>query len=309
MNKNISVVNPLLTKLAYDNRFQNFAGFTLFPLTTHTLNVGQIAKFKERYVVQDSRRAFGARSIRIEDYPDSYVNFVIEERSLERAFDDREWMNALDPVKAKVYSAQSKLKFLQNKLGLEIELKQASIATDINNYDSANYVILSGTSQWNDYVNSDPISVIETAKEKVASVAGVPSNQLTCLISQPVYSKLRSHPKILSLLSGMERRIVSETVLQEVLEFKKLVIGTAKVRNGNNIVDVWGKDMIIAYVPDNVESLDEAVFGATIRQEGYPKVETYRDEAASSEVLRYKDALEPVVIDNATGYLIKNCIA
>ncbi len=301
---------PILQKIAYDNRFQQYAGFSLFPIAKHPLNVGQIAKFKEKYIVEDSRRAMGASAIRVEDDPDDFVPFTIEEREYERAVDDREWMNALEPMKSKLLSEQSKLKYLQNRIALEIELLQAKLATTIANYGSGHNVTLSENLQFNNYSNSDPLSVIETAKLKVATEANVSTSQLTCLMSINVYTKLKNHPAIMNLLSSSERKLMSEEKMKQVLELKNLVIGAAKYKTaGGTIASVWGNDIIFAYVPDNINSLEDAAFGATVRQDGYPIVKSYREERASSDVLKYKDALEPVIIDSASGYLIKNAVA
>ncbi len=300
---------PILQKIAYDNRFQSYAGFNLFPIAKHPLNVGQIAKFKEKYIVEDSRRALGATALRVEDNPDEFVPFLIEEREYERPVDDREWLNALEPVKSKLLSEQSKLRYLQNRLALEIELLQADLATSVLNYATGHSITLSGTDQFSDYSSSDPIAIIEEAKLKIASEANVSTTELTCLMSINVYTKLKNHPAIIELLSTSERRLITEEKMRELFDLKNLVIGAAKYKSSEGIVtNVWGNDIVIAYVPENITSLEDASFGATVRQDGYPIIKSYREERSSSDILKYKDALVPVIIDSTSGYLIKNAV-
>lgn len=302
--------SPVLTKIAYDYKFPNLVGFGLFPVINHPLDVGQIAKFKNGIIVADTRRAYGAKSKRILDDIDDFTPFKIDERSLERPMDDREWINSLEPTKTKLLTQKGKLKRLQNNLGLEMEIKQASLGTTLANFSSGSRVQLSGTSQFSDYTNSDPIGVIETAKDVISLATGCEPNEVKVHMSYAVWKKLKLHTKLLAMLSSNDIKILSLELLRKLFDVKSLTIGLQSVNTqSGDTVTLWGKDITVAYVPDNVESLDDPTFGATIRQDGYPIVDAYREESATSDILRYRDALEPVIISQKSGYLIKDAVA
>lgn len=302
--------SPVLTKIAYDYKFPRLVGFGLFPILTHPLDIGQITKMKNGIIVGDSRRAYGAKGTRILDKLDDFTPFKIDERTLERPMDDREWKNSLEPMKTKLLSSKGKLKRLQNNLGLEIEVKQASLATTITNYPSTNRVTLSGTSLFSDYTNSDPIAIIEAGKDVVSLATGCEPNETTIHMSYAVWKILKHHPKLTAMLSSNDIKVLTLELARKLFDVKALTVGRENVTTqSGSTATLWGKDMIIAYVPDIVESLDDPTFGATVRQEGYPIVDPYREESTTSEIIRYRDALEPVIISGQSGYLVKNAVA
>ena len=54
--------------------------------------------------------------------------------------------------------------------------------------------------------------------------------------------------------------------------------------------------------------MDEPSFGLTARLNGYPKVDRYRDERATSEIVRVQDCLGSVMVGSVAGYLIYDAI-
>ncbi|MBN2544578.1 MAG: hypothetical protein JXB50_02195 [Spirochaetes bacterium] len=302
--------SPVLTKIAYDYKFPQLVGFKLFPIINHPLDAGQIAKFKNGIIVGDTRRAYGARGSRVLDKAADFVPFKIDERTLERPMDDREWKNALEPMKTKILSQTGKLKRLQNNLGLEMESKQATLATTLANFASTSRITLSGTSQFSDYTNSDPVGVIETAKEAISLATGCEPYECVIHMSYAVYKKLKLHTKLLAMLSANNIKVITLDLMVTLLGVKGITVGREKIIDQEGAtVTLWGKDLVVAYVPENIQSLDDPSFGATIRQDGYPIVDSYRDEAATSDIVRYRDALEPVIISNVSGYLVKDAVA
>jgi len=298
--------NPVLTRLAFSYKFGGFVGFSLFPILRHPLDSGKIAIFREQNQVNNYKRALGAKSKRILDNIEDFKDFKITEESLERPVDDREWMNAIDPMKAKLLSEKGKLKVLQNELAMSIEYRQASLATDPNNFD--NKETLSGTSQFSD-AGSDPVKKIEEIKQAVADEVNCKPEELTLLISSPVWQVIKNHSKLLERIKYTDRGIITESIAKSIFEVKSLVVGRATHSIDEEKEAMWGNNIICCYVPDTIESIEEPVFGATVRQEGYPIVLSYREESSSSTITQYKDALEPVIVKSKAGFLLQNCIA
>jgi len=298
--------NQVLTRLAFSYKFGGFVGFSLFPIIRHPVDSGKIAIFKKQNQVSNYKRALGALSKRIVDDVEGFKDFTINEESLERPVDDREWMNAIDPMKAKLLSEKGKLKVLQNELAMSIEYRQATLATDPANFDNKD--ALSGTSQFS-HTDSDPIKKIEEIKQTVADEINCKPEELTLLISSPVWQVIKNHSKLLERIKYTDRGIITENIGKEIFEVKNLIIGRATHSHGETKESMWGNNIICCYVPETIESIEEPVFGATVRQEGYPIVLSYREERSSSTVTQYKDALEPVIVNSKAGFLLQNCIA
>lgn len=112
---------------------------------------------------------------------------------------------------------------------------------------------LSGTDQWSDYDNSDPITDIVSA----ISVAKF-MNFNTIAMGREVWLKLTQHPVILDRLKWSERGVVTEEAFLSLLApygIKKLAIGNAKENTAkegltDSISSIWGKNVVLAYVTD-----------------------------------------------------------
>ncbi|OHD14384.1 MAG: hypothetical protein A2086_03305 [Spirochaetes bacterium GWD1_27_9] len=305
-NLNAGIV-PLLTKLAYANKLRDYVGFKLFPIITHPVSMGQIAKFREMLEYSDSRRAPGSNTKRVSLDKADFKNFFIEEFAREMGIDDSIIEEALEPIKTLKLEEQALLSTLRNLLAIEMEVKQANLATNPNNFPNKTELI--GTSKF-DSPDSDPQKIIDEAKECIADETGVdPLTDITMVVSGKAYRALKDHPKLKEALSSQRTKVLSKKDLIEILEVKDIVVGRAVKRVSGERTVIWGKNITLAYVPDKIESLKEPSFGVTVRKQSFPKVERYRDEPSISWMYRYRDALESLVIDGKSGYLIENAVS
>src|SRR3972149_4666514 len=87
----------------------------------------------------------------------------------------------------------AKTKFLadQFQLNREVQFVADFFKTTVWGTDST----LSGTAQWSDYANSDPIDDVKVAKQTVLKNTGQEPNLI--VVGREVYDKLRDHPLIL----------------------------------------------------------------------------------------------------------------
>lgn len=134
-----------------------------------------------------------------------------------------------------------------------------AVASAINTTNIAQNITLSGTSQWSDYTNSNPVTAIDTGKETVRAASGKNPNSI--FMSRPVFNKLKRHPKILELFKGgtpaaiITDQLLEEVVLRDILGFQFVAIGEAQYVDTNlntdmesgNLTDVRGKKALIYY--------------------------------------------------------------
>jgi hypothetical protein len=113
----------------------------------------------------------------------------------------------------------------------------------------------SQTIQWNDDVNSDPISDVATAKTLIMLTTGMEANTLT--ISYPVYVQLIKHPLIIDRIkytSMPTMKNVTATLLAEMFDLDKVIVSKAVYNSGiegaaDSFQWVMGKAALLTYSP------------------------------------------------------------
>ncbi|OHD13451.1 MAG: hypothetical protein A2Y41_00405 [Spirochaetes bacterium GWB1_36_13] len=302
----LRVVDPILSNIAFDYKFADNSAMKLFPLVNHPKRAGKITKLTaDSFKLIDSERALRAMSKRVDEGAEM-VDFALHEYSLESGIDDAELLEASEPVKAKLLLESSRTNKILRQIGLWHEKKMADLAVDPANYPSGNKTALSGTAQWSDYDNSNPIVDIENAKDAVRSKIGIEPNFV--LMGQSVYKKLKEHPVIIEKIKYSMTGVATTDLLKQILNVSKIEVASSLYSNSGTLSDIWGKVVIVAYVPD-MPSLDEPAFGYTLRQTGYPRVETYREERSHSNIINATDVLGGLILGNIAGYLYTTVIA
>lgn len=116
--------------------------------------------------------------------------------------------------------------FLTHLILLNKEKDFYSTVTNTSVIPAANRTTLSGTSQWSDYGNSDPITNVQTWKDAVKSAVGLVPN--TLMLSYDVYSMLLNHPAFLERRKYTALGIVDTTLLSQVFQIPNVVVADAQ---------------------------------------------------------------------------------
>jgi len=161
----------------------------------------------------------------------------------EEAFED---MGNADQV---LKGRQKRVRALKNLLYLDWENRVASMLTSGSNLGS--YTTLSGTSQWSDYANSDPVNDIETGKEAIRSTTGLDTNLI--IVGHTAHRKLIHHPDILDRIKYVQKGVVTADVLAAVFDVERYVVGKTIKNTGSegltdSFSDVWGDNVVLAHV-------------------------------------------------------------
>lgn len=123
----------------------------------------------------------------------------------------------------------------------------------------SNDVTLSGTDQWDDYTNSDPIKNIDDAKFTINGLTGVPTAQLSVVMGAAVWNKLKRHPNLLAAYGGgfTGMKVLTREQVASILEVKEVLVSEA-VWNTNNegnstqtLSRIVGKTCLVFYRPDS----------------------------------------------------------
>lgn len=312
-------VDQILTQISIAWPNNGLVGGRLFPAVTVRKQSDKYYIFGREGWLPESGdvRAPGSRANEIPGLAVSTDTYFCQEHALQIAVTDEERENADSPLSPDRDGAE----LVTSRVMLGREVAQKTLATTAANYASGNTVTLAGTQQWNDYVNSDPISDMRTAKSTIHSRIFI--EPTLAVIPYQVMTKLEDHPDFLERIKYSERAIFSPELLSSVLGVASVVVpgvgqNTANEGQPVSLGYLWGKDVIFAYVPSRS--------GLKIPSYGYEFVwgtqfvDRWREEARVSDVIRVRrrydnkltalgDAGTADANKSIAGYLIKAAIA
>ena len=303
----LRLVDEVLTGIAQGYGFPGMVGTKLFPVKKASKEKVRIPQFgKEAFTLYSTLKAPRAKVQRME-WAASYLTASLERHMLEVAIDEEEYAEFGDRNLLRI----NRTKTLLNSIALKVEYKIAQEVLNVSKYPAENTKTLAGTSQWNDYDNSNPIDDIEDAKEAVRQSAGIRPNVM--VVSAAAYKKLKEHPKILEKIKYSQKGIATPALIAEIFDLQEVYIGEAVyVDKNGNFVDVWGKDVVLGIVPDAVRQSEDysmPAFGYTVRKMDKPTVYTYAEPGTTSEVIQVEDYISAWMTGPYAGYLIKNAVA
>jgi len=303
-------VDKLLSQFSQMYRNNNYISeMILLPLKVKE-KTGKFAKYgKENLRVYTDQiyRAPGTRAHSI-DYSVSQGSYICKERSLEKGVPDEFINNTDDPYDP----YRDATTVIMDNLWVNQEAALATIMADTGILTLN--TTLSGTSQWSDYVNSDPIGNIETAIEAVRTATGQKPNVM--VMGHSVFSKLKYHPDIREQAKYTGNGRLSDDafkqLLKEFFSIEEVLVGDA-IKNttdsgqSDTLADIWGKHLWVLYRTP-APTLMKATFGMTL-QDTPRLIERYREEEKVQDVIRLRYSYDQNIMDENLAYLIKNAIA
>ena len=246
----------------------------------------------------------------------SLDSYFAKEHALQIPITDEERENAdapLSPDRDGTELVTSKI-----WLGREVAM-QAQVGTAAN-YGSGYSVTLSGTSQWSDYTNSDPIGDFRAGFRKIHAGLFIEPN--TAVIPYQVLSILEDHPDFIERIKYSERGVLTAEIIASILGVQKVIVPGIGINTANpgqtaSLSYLWGKDVILAYVPER-PGLKIPAFGYEFcwTYGGSPQaVEKWREEPRKSDIVRVgrRYDLKMTALDASSkeiaGYIIKAAVA
>jgi hypothetical protein len=207
------------------------------------------------------------------------------------------------------------------KILLQREIYIKNLATTTANYPAGNVVTLAGVTQFNDYVNSDPIGVFKTARRYMHSLLFIEPN--TAVIPYQVMSQLEDHPDFIERIKYSERGILTKEIIATLIGVPNIVVpgfgwNSANPGQAASIGYLWGKDVVLAYVPPQPGLKTPAFayeFAWTYPGGQTQVIDRWQEPGRKSDLIRCQRRydLKGIVLDSngklLAGYLIKNAVA
>ncbi|MBL1321519.1 MAG: hypothetical protein COA63_010740 [Methylophaga sp.] len=301
------VIDPILSNVVLGYKHPEHVGMELFPRVPVNVSAGKIIQFnKDAFLLYNTARAPGSATKRVQ-FGYAAGNYGLSNHALE-AVVPREHMRDAEEVPG-IDLASGAINGVMRIESLSLEKEQADLARDAAKYDANHKATLSGTSQWSDYANSNPISDVIAGKQAVRSSTGIYPNVIE--IPSLVMDVLKEHPKIVEKIKYSERGIVTADILAAVFGVAKVIVGQAiAFDDAGSAIDIWGKDVVLAYVPTIVTALEEPSFGYTYTMQNNPMVEQpYWENGIKSWVYGTQYERAPQLTGITSGFLIQNAVA
>lgn len=201
---------------------------------------------------------------------------------------------------------------LTDYVALAREVRVSNAVFSAANYAAGQKVTLSGTSQFSDFANSDPLAVMLAGLDACI----VRPNLVT--MGQAVWTKVRQHPKVVKAVLGNagDSGVASRQAVAELLEVEEVLVGrsylnSAKRGQAASLSRAWGKHIALTYRNRNGGTEGEMSFGITAQWGG----RVVRKEFDSKIGLRgatrivVGESVKELIIASGAGYFIENAVA
>ena len=292
--------------LAYSN--ENYVAERFFPIVTVKKDTGKITTYAmDNLRIVKALRSIGSKTNEVGHSVSIGDHYVLKEYALMELVPDEHMEQAEAPIHPKIDATEN----ITERL---LVIKESAMATAVSaTATMTSNTTLSGTDQWSDYTNSDPIGDVKTGKEAIRTASGKNAN--TLLLSHNAYIELLDHPDIIDRLKYVKvaDKDAAKAALARIFDLDEVIVGDAQHNSSAEggtitLADIWDKVAIIAYV-EKRPTLKSRTLGFTYQMKAPRYVDGWRDEDRRGDYIRVTDKFDQQLIDVNCGYLIKDCVA
>lgn len=306
-----AMVNKLLTNVALGYKPTGFVAESIFAPLQFAQYSGLLGVYGKDFLrIENSHKGGKGAYRRVDSITRSTTQFHIEGHGLEDVVTKEDYANVELPFNAesdKVMALTMMLQIEKEKLAADT-LTNASVITQ--------NVTLSGSDQFNDYGNSDPLSVIVTGKKAVRTGCGQRADTMIC--DEEIAEVLKFHPALLDRLGFKENRPggLSYDELARALELKRVLIASALYNSAKEgqtdvLAPIWGKDVVLGCFP-TVPMIGQISAGYLVKPTGSMPRKVYKyavNNPPGANAVLVEDEYDMLIAQAAAAYVIKAAIA
>jgi len=300
------VVDPVLGNISMKYTNESFIADQVLPVIPVAKQTGKYYVYdKSNFRIDKSNRAAGAGANEVDFGFEAKGTYSCDDHALKGKvpFEIQEQADAaLNPLVDETEN-------VTEKLMLDKEKNAADLLTSSSNLTQ--YTGLSGTSQWSDYSNSDPIGDVRTGRQTIHAASFKKPN--TLILGKQVYDILLDHPQIIERIKYSALGIVTPELIARVFQVEKVIVGEAGYNTQAegqtaSLSYIWGRNAILAYISPRV-SIKMVSLGATFTYKNRI-VERWDDRDARATYVRVgDDNYDQKIIAAACGYLIQTAVS
>jgi len=231
------------------------------------------------------------------------IEYECTAKALHDLCGDEEKVNADPPIKPEVDT----MEFVTNLIELDLEFRAYDSITTTGNYaSSSHYRTLVAGEQWDDFVNSDPLANIETAKIQIYNACGKKANRI--MLPYKVATKICRHPDILELRKYTDPNLLTAGGLPPVLQNLRVVeadaiYDTAMQGQTANLSGLWSDYVWIGFVNPRM-GLKDTTWGVCFDRGGRIVRTWYEQKVKATWIEVEEQGLDLKIFDNRCGYLL-----
>jgi len=306
-----AVQDKLLTNVSNKIVPMGYVSEMVLPRLSVVNSTGKIGNYGNGHLRIESTIMGGkGKAPRVDVTTRSSNGYDITRHGLESVLTPDDFANTDQPFDARQdeTTALTTMLWLAREQGLATALTATATITQ--------NVTLSGTSQFSDFANSDPLGRFLTARKTIRDATGLPPNGV--VMDWEVAEQLRYHPGILEALGFKDNRAgqLSDQDLANAMKIDRLLIGKA-VKNSavegqtDSITAVWGKDIVFFHSPSTPSKMQVSL-GYNVEYAGRAPRKVFRAPVTNppeSESIIVVDDYQQLLTNTGAAYLIKDAIA
>lgn len=301
-----AVIDPILSTYARGYRNSELVGRVLFPSAVVPNRSMRVVRFgKEAFRMTNTRRAPGGDRKRVQ-YGYASDPIALVQDSLEGVVpvehqEEAESVPGID-------LGQGAVNMVMGQLDLGLEYDQATIARNAANYDANHKLVLTGTARWTNAA-STPQADMDAAKENIRRSIGRYPN--TAIFGPSAYNALKKHAAVKDQFKYTGRDSITAEMLAAFFDLKQVTVGKAVYlpeasAESAMATDVWGDDVVLAYVPEQGDNFQVPSYGYTYELRGYTQVaKPYFEERNSSYIYQVTTERKPYLTGAEGGFLFQ----
>jgi hypothetical protein len=298
-------VDPILTNISIAYQNAAYVCEKIMPLIKVAKDSGYYFVYsKAKFRPESDNRAPSTRANRV-DYGLTKATYgPIMEHALEQDIPDEVVEQADNPLDPEFDATEN----VTERIIISKEIGLATILQDVAQITQ--YTTLSGTNQWSDYANSDPINDVKTARQAVQS--GCLKQANTMLISQYVFDILCEHPDVIDRIKYTQFGTAAEEILARLFKVKNVIVAaaqynTAKEGQTDSMSYIFGKHAWLLYI-DPTPGIRKVSFGYTLYTKPR-KVDKWYQQPEKATFVRVSDYYQQLVVAAGAAYFIQNAAA
>lgn len=309
-SQQVALVDKLLTQVSNKIVPEGYISEMILPMVQVKQTTGLLGSYGNNHLRIETTITTGKNKYpRIDTRQYSTQTYNIETHGLSDVITKAAFANVEAPFDAEADTTDELTTHLW--LGKEKALADSLTSTSV----LTNNVTLSGTDQYSDYANSDPIGDFATARSTVFNAVGKAPD--TAIMSWDVYNILRFHPDLITNLGFNQQRPggLNGVELAKAMDVKRVLIGeavynSAKEGQADSISSVWGKHIIFCVAP-KVSEKRQISLGYRFQQFGPPR-KVYKNAVSNppgAKEILVDDHYQQLISTATAGYLIKDAVA
>lgn len=245
-----AIVDKLLTNVSSAYFPDGYISEEIFPFIGVTQKTGKLGKYGLSHVRIETSYVGGRGAYRrVEPITRTSTSYEVQSHGLEGIVTKDDYRNVEQPFDAEVDESLG----LAAQLWVEKEKVLADALADTSVVTQN--VTLSGSAQFSDYDNSDPVGKFTTARKAVKDGCGKAPD--TAWMDWRTKNVIKFHPQLLDLLGFKYSRPggLNDEELAKALDVKRVLIAdadynSAKEGQTDSLAAIWGKHIWFGVCPE-----------------------------------------------------------